>query len=229
MKQDPLKILGKQVSVHPAIRKGDANPKFMEWSVKVHEPTEQMVRAYRRKEIEFPSVADFAFVHLKDVLLEIKHNAIDNSVRNPEDGKKRPIILAKGTLIDYGNVIQRPKGGGWKSITYNPHKHPEYVENPKGMPTDWWHDHDTYPGFKPSASRVDGGVAQRIKDMQAVAARDDQPVAVTRKSSNGVSRATASEAMFNQHDFTPQEYMWVKGMQIIESAAFPRFLQLFLF
>lgn len=187
-----------------------------------------MLSAYENGEIQFPNIAgDFAYVHLTDVFLQINHNLVDKSVRNPALGKKAPIILAKGTLAGYGNAMKEPVGSGWKSVTYNPHKHPEYVENPKGVPTNWWHDYEKYQGFHPSASRVAGGVERRIRDMQSVASHPEQPVAVTRKNTQGYSNASASEAIFHQHNFTPREYMWVRGLRIEESRATLGFISLF--
>lgn len=192
--EDGREYIGKLVSIHPVIKVGKTHPDYMKWAI---------------YEKNAGYVGDVPTLHLRNVSSDIKHKTIDNSIRSEKDGNKAPLIKLTGELVDLNfsldELREKISNGSWDSVTYNPHKHPEYVYR-DGLPS-WWcgderlGDNRGTPDF----------VQKRIKVMKEVMKRDDfKDIRLFTQKQNDISSFQAQEAILKQHQICDEDYMWVK-------------------
>lgn len=180
---------GEQTLVHPVIKVAPSHEDYMKWSFRINGKHED----------------EATTIHLKDTTMTINHKSVDKSIRNPEDGRKRPIILLKGEIveIDFDETELQQKVQGWVPVTYNPHKHPEVVFT-DSLP-DWWCNEID---FQDKLPRQQFNVDRR-EAMVRYADHPDQPTQVTTRSGDK-SVLVAKEAILKQHKVCDEDYMWVK-------------------
>jgi hypothetical protein len=189
--ETPKSFVGEATAIHPVIKVAPSHEDYMKWSFR----------------ISGRHAGDASTIHLKDVRCAINHTAIDRTIRNPEDGRKRPIILLEGTIEDIDfpleDIKNRMNTGTWHSVTYNPHKHPEFVSR-KNLPA-WWCGE---PRFQDKMPRSDFNIERR-EAMVDYRNHPDQPLPVTHKQGSR-SMLTAKEAILKQHNTCNEDYMWIK-------------------
>lgn len=189
----PESPVGQHTSIHPVVKVAPTSADYMKWS-------------YR---LGGKHAGDAETIHIRNVRCVINHKVIDRTIRNPEDGRKRPIILLEGEIVDINFPLidihtKLSDGGGWESITYNPHKHPEYVSR-RGLPS-WW---CSEAAFQDKTPRSDFNIERR-EAMVEYAQHPDQPRAVTHKQGEK-SILVCDEAILKQHKTCNEDYMWIKG------------------
>jgi hypothetical protein len=188
-------FIGKLVSIHPVIKVGKSHPDYMKWAINVE---------------NVGYVGDVPTLHLKNVKSIINHNIIDRTIRSEKDGNKAPLIKLYGELVNLNfslNELEKKiSNGSWDSITYNPHKHPEYVYR-DGLPS-WWCNDERLGDNRGTPDFVEN----RIKAMNEVMNRDDfKSIQLFTQKSDGVSSFQAQEAILKQHSICNEDYMWVKS------------------
>lgn len=194
---DPQSLIGKIVEVHPAIAgTPQSNPYFMGWSIKI----DKVIHTART-------------LHLKDCYADIKHDKVNKFQRNLEKGQKTPNVLVRGTIVDIDFSTDKLKEllsqGDWKSATYNPHKHPEYIYKDK-LP-EWW---NTDERFAHSGARDKESVKKRYLAMKE---REQEPyeyntLSKKDKPEDNISKFMAQEILLKQYLNRGEDYMWVKGV-----------------
>jgi hypothetical protein len=99
--------------------------------------------------------------------------------------------------------------GGWKSVTYNPHKHTEYVYKDK-LP-DWWNTDERFPHDNP---RVPDLVGARNKASKEREMENFQYNELSKKDKDkNISRFEADFILLKQYLKRGEDYMWVKGVR----------------
>lgn len=192
---DPSSIIGHVVEIHPAIEgTPDSNPLYMAWSIKLNGKV----------------VGTAVNLLLSDCVGTIPHTDVNKKQRSSEDGRKTPNILVKGKVVDVNFPSEKLNGlissGGWESVTYNPHKHTEYVYKDK-LP-EWWNTDkrffDNTQGFK---ERRHQAMIERQKE--------NFPFRELSKMGEGnVSSFKSDYVLLKQYLKRGQEdYMWVKGLR----------------
>jgi hypothetical protein len=189
--------IGKVASIHPVIKVGKGHPDYMKWAVAIEG------EGY---------VGDVPTIHLENVESSLNHGIIDRTIRNEKDGKKAPVIKVKGIIKDINFPLsilsEKLSSGSWESVTYNPHKHPEYVYK-DSLPSWWCED----PRFEDS--RGDKNFIQNR--IQAMKERLQDPefsnIRILSQRSGNISSFRAKEAILKQHPKCDEDYMWVKGIQ----------------
>lgn len=190
---NPRELIGQVVEIHPAI-KGSTD--FMKWSVKL----DKVVHGAKT-------------LLLKDVHAVLDHEKISKKIRNPELGQKSPIILVKGTVVDVDFPIdklnQLISQGDWKSVTYNPHKHTEYIYKDK-LP-DWWNTDERYPH---TSNISPSDVKRRTQAMQEREKENFPFNELSKKSSPQDTKSSFNSqyAILKQYSNRGEDYMWVKGV-----------------
>jgi hypothetical protein len=195
--EDGKEFIGKTISIHPVIKVGKTHPDYMKWAINVD---------------GLGYVGDVSTLHIKNVKSIIDHNKIDRTIRSDEDGNKAPLIKLYGELIDVNfsmeELRKKLSNGSWESVTYNPHKHPEYVYK-RGLPS-WWcgderlGDNRGTPDF----------VKNRINTMKEVMNRDDfKSIQTLTQKSGNISSFISDEAILKQHPTCNEDYMWIKGLK----------------
>jgi hypothetical protein len=81
-------------------------------------------------------------IHLTDCEVFIPHYETDKTLRNVEKPVKAVLTYATGKLVDFNfpeeKLNQIVSSGGFKSVSYNPGKHREYVYKDENLPS-YWH------------------------------------------------------------------------------------------
>lgn len=192
--EDGKEFIGQLVEIHPVIKVSKEHPDYMKWSIKL---------------FNGPYVGDVSTLHIKNVKSIINHSIIDRTIRSEDKGNKQPYIKLYGELIDVNfspnEIKNKISKGSWESVTYNPHKHPEYVYK-KGLPS-WWcndirlSDNRGTPDFTKT----------RIIAMKEVMKRDDfKSIKTLTQKSGDISSFNAQEAILKQHPICNEDYMWIK-------------------
>jgi hypothetical protein len=197
VKDNPQELIGKTVEVHPAIAgTPETQPLYMAWSIK-----ENDIVVHNAKTLL-----------LKNCTSEIKHDKINAIQLNPKLGKKTPNILVKGIVVDVDfdfekipSIISR---GGWKSVTYNPHKHSEYIYKDK-LP-EWWNTDERFPHDN---RRSPDMLINRIKAGEERRKEGFGYNEVSKKISPELSRFECDEILLKQYMKRGEDYMWVKGVK----------------
>jgi len=207
-------LYGKYIKTHPAqIKSGD---NFMKWSV---------------KEVKGRGTNYFESVHIKNAKFTINHKDVDKKVRghdsdgNPipwldrnykphkTQGQKTPNVYVFGDVEDldfdrekFTSKLNDPE---WTSITYNPHKHQEYLVY-DSVPS-WW---CSVPEFKwelddEGKNGVDA--KSRMKATAEYAQRAGDNVKVLGKRVDDVTTFYADEAILVRHLKCGEDYLIIKG------------------
>jgi hypothetical protein len=81
-------------------------------------------------------------IHLEDCEVFIPHYTTDDTLRNFEKPAKNVYTYATGKLLDFNFPIEKlnqiVSSGDFKSVSYNPGKHREYVYKDEKLPS-YWH------------------------------------------------------------------------------------------
>lgn len=192
---DPALLIGKKVEIHPVVRVSPSHDDYMKWSVKV----------------DGSVIGDARNIHLKNCESFINHPLIDKSIRNPLLGRKAPIILLVGEVVDVDfssmELGKKLSSGDWKSVTYNPHKFSEYVYKDEKLP-EWWCKDER---FMDVSNRNKEFIAKRN---EAMVERDKEKrdLNILSKRVGNKSFFKCKEAIINQHTKCDEDYMWVSGV-----------------
>lgn len=201
--ENPQSLIGKMVEVHPAIKgTPTSDPLFMGWSIKVktpERPNGQVLHTART-------------LYLKDCYAELNHEKINKKIRNPEMGQKSPIILLKGTIAQIDFPIEELKKflaqGDWKSATYNPHKHTEYVYKDK-LP-DWWDTDERFAHVQTGGDFVKNRAQAMIEKEKEQFEYNNLSKKETPEDT--ISKFRTKEILLKQYLNRGEDYMWVKGV-----------------
>ena len=189
-------LVGEIVDVHPVVSPSPDEDDYMRWSIK-----------YKGLVIGYSET-----VHLKDCFTEIKHDLINSSIRSKVLGKgqKAPIILLRGKIVDIDFPISELKSRttGFESITYNPHKHDEYLY--VNCLPDWWHTDDRFWDVTKGERKLK--VPIRQKGMEERESKYEEKCEVSRKVSENLSYFKCKESILKQHNIRKEDYMWVKDV-----------------
>lgn len=186
--------IGKVAAIHPVIKVGKSNPDYMKWAVAIE---------------GLGYVGDVPTIHLENIESTLEHNKIDSTIRSDKNGKKAPIIKVKGIIKDINfptsDISKKLSDGSWDSVTYNPHKHPEYVYR-NSLPQ-WWCQDERFED-----SRGDKDFIQnRLKAMkEKLQDPEFSKIRVLSKRQGNISSFKAKEAILKQHPICEEDYMWVK-------------------
>lgn len=190
---DPSELIGKQVKFHPAQIGGLGNETFMKWSVFLNDKR----------------VGYYDTIHLKDVYAPIDHALVKKQII--DTGVKAPNVYIYGTVIDIGfpvsEVSQILSSGGWNSITYNPHKHPEYVLNNSKIDKSLWCSKEWGFGQKGKES-----IAQRKATSDDFRNRNVfSNLDVVSKGNEKESSFSCKELLGKRHINCGEDYLWIKN------------------
>lgn len=202
-------LVGQTCEVHPAIQgipdPNDPKNLFMGWSIKIktpERPNGQVVHTAKT-------------LYLKDCYAELDHPKINKVIRNPQIGRKQPIILLKGTIARIDFPIEELKKflaqGDWKSATYNPHKHTEYVYKDK-LP-DWWDKDERFPHYQKNKND-ETFIPNRIQGMldREKEQFEYNNLSKKEKPEDTISKFRTKEILLKQYLNRGEDYMWVKGV-----------------
>jgi hypothetical protein len=195
--EDGKEFIGKMVEIHPVIKVGKDHPDYMKWSLKI---------------VDGPYVGDVSNLHIKNVKSIINHSLIDITIRSEDKGNKQPYIKLYGELIDVNfsmeELRKKLSNGYWESVTYNPHKHPEYVYK-NGLPS-WWCGDERLGDNRGTADFT----KTRINAMKEVMDREDfKSIKTLTQKSGNISSFSSEEAILKQHPTCNEDYMWIKGLK----------------
>ena len=189
-------LIGKVVDIHPVVSPNPDEDDYMRWSVKL----KGIVIGYAET------------IHIKDCFTDIKHNIINNSIRSKVLGKgqKAPVILLRGTVVDVDFPVSEINNriGGFDSVTYNPHKHDEYLY--ANCLPDWWHSDDRF--WDVTKGERAAKVPVRQKGMEERERKYEEKCEVSRKVSETLSYFKCKESILKQHNVRGEDYMWVKDV-----------------
>lgn len=191
-------LIGQMVEVHPVVSPSPHEEYYMRWSIKLLKG-KGLVIGYAQT------------IHLKDCYSQIKHKLINNKIRSREEGKgqKTNIILLRGTVVDFDFPVSKINNRirGFESVTYNPHKHDEYLYT-NCLP-DWWHTDERFWDVNQGPERVRKNPIRQ----QAMIDREqkfEDKCQVSKKVSDELSYFKCKEVVGKQHNVRGEDYMWVK-------------------
>lgn len=189
-------LIGKSVDIHPVVSPNPDEDDYMRWSVKL----KGLVIGYAET------------IHIKDCFTDIKHHLINASIRSKVLGKgqKAPVILLRGIVMDVDFPVSdiKRRTAGFDSVTYNPHKHDEYLY--ANCLPDWWHKDERFwdvpKGERPAKVPI------RQQGMSEREQKYEEKCEVSRKVSEQLSYFKCEESILKQHNIRGEDYMWVKGV-----------------
>lgn len=199
-------LIGKKVEVHPAIQgTPESDPdRYMSWSMKIP-------FSVNGKTV-WKVVHNARTLLLRDCRADVKHSDLAKVQLNPEYGKKQPNLLVEGTVVDVefdmSKIPSILSSGDWKSITLNPHKHPEYVYKDK-LP-EWWNTDDRFPHDNPKIPNL---VSNRLKASEERRKEGFEYNEVSKRISPEVSIFECDQILLKQYLKRGEDYMWVKGVK----------------
>jgi hypothetical protein len=190
-------LIGEKVEVHPAIQgTPEKQPLYMAWSIKLNKIV----------------VHNTKTLLLKNCTSTIKHDKINAVQLNPKLGQKTPNILVTGTIVDldfgFDKIPNIISSGDWKSVTYNPHKHSEYIYKDK-LP-EWWNSDERFPHDN---RRIPDMLINRIKAREERGRENFEYNEVSKKISPNLSSFNCDEILLKQYMNRGEDYMWVKGVK----------------
>jgi hypothetical protein len=200
--ENPQQLIGKKVEVHPAISgTPESDPMyFMAWSIKA------------------PVGLDWKVVHnartllLKNCKATIEHDKVGKVQLNPNIGRKTPNLLVTGTVVDldfdFNKIPSIISNRDWMSVTFNPHKHSEYVFKDK-LP-DWWNTDERFPHDN---RRNPNMVSDRLKAGEERKKEGFQYNELSKRISKDLSSFECDEILLKQYLKRGEDYMWVKGVK----------------
>jgi hypothetical protein len=210
VKDNPQELIGKKVQVHPAIQgtpeldPSKPNNRYMAWSMKTLES--------ENGKLKWKVVHNAITLLLKDCSAEVKHSDLAKVQLNPEYGGKQPNLLVEGTVVDVefdmSKIPSILSSGDWKSITLNPHKHPEYVYKDK-LP-EWWNTDDRFPHDNP---KIPDLVSNRLKASEERRKEGFEYNEVSKRISPDLSRFECDQILLKQYLRRGEDYMWVRGVK----------------
>lgn len=194
---NPESLVGETVFIHPAIAGSpESDPThYMSWSIK----KDKIIHNART-------------LLLKDCSAKIDHDLVAKFQRNPEKGQKTPNLLVKGTIVavdfDMNDIPSILSNGDWNSVTYNPHKHTEYIYKDK-LP-EWWDSDERFPHDNPRNPNLvsDRNKASREREKEKFPYNE-----LSKKDSEqNISRFSCDYILLKQYIKRGEDYMWVKGV-----------------
>ncbi len=204
--ENPQELIGKKVQVHPAIQgtpESDPNH-YMAWSIK------ELVE--ENGKLKWKVVHNARTLLLKNCSAEVKHSDLSKVQLNPAYGKKKPNLLVEGIVedveFDMSKIPSILSSGDWKSITLNPHKHPEYVYKDK-LP-EWWNTDERFPHDNPKIPNL---VSDRLKASEERRKEGFEYNEVSKRISPDLSRFECDQILLKQYLKLGEDYMWVKGVK----------------
>ena len=183
---DPKLLIGEKVKIHPSVHKNYL------WSVSHN----NVVVFYANT------------IHLKDCTFPINHDRVNASVRNKQTGAIKGVnVWIFGEVVDIEFPESELNTNGFKPITYNPHKNPNYIYKDSSLPS-WWCSDKRFSTSKDKAAipARTQAMIEREKDPENLAAH-----VVASNNDTGIVTFTAQEMLGKQH-IACDDYLWVKGV-----------------
>jgi hypothetical protein len=194
-------LRGEIVKIHPNAGADPTDDTFMEWSVFINRDG-----GHRR-------IGMVKNIEISDCVAKIDHKDVNANQRSEEGGAKSPNVYVFGKVVDYDfsddELNKKLSSDNWTSITYNPHKHPEYLKT-DCLP-DWWYDPRFFPveRGKRSSDEYRKGRRDAMKEFENYEFSKD--CIVSKKISETTSGFKANRCILKQHaTFDKREdYMWI--------------------
>ena len=196
-------IRGEVVKIHPNAGANPTDDSFMKWSVFLNRGG-----SYRRLE---KGLADN--LEISDCVAKIDHKDVNAKQRSEQGGAKSPNVYIFGKVVDYDfsedELNEKLSSDNWTSITYNPHKNPEYLKT-DCLP-DWWYDPRFFPvdRSKRSSDEYRQGRRDAMKEFENYEFSKD--CIVSKPISETVSGFKANRCILKQHAVYDkrEDYMWI--------------------
>ena len=191
-------IRGMDVTLHPNAGANPNDDTFMEWSVFIKKRKIGMVKN----------------IEISNCIGTIDHKDVNEKQRKEGGGAKTPNVYVEGIVVDYDfsdDILnQKLSEGNFTSITYNPHKHPEYLKT-DCLPDWWYKDARFYPveqGKRASEEYKTG----RARAMEEYSKHDfPSECIVSKPISETKSGFKADRCILKQHAAYDkrEDYMWI--------------------
>lgn len=190
-------LRGQKVEIHPNAGANPTDDTFMEWSVFIKKRKIGMVKS----------------IELSDCVGVIDHKDVNEKQRKEGGGAKTPNVYVTGVVVDYdfANDILDLKlsENDFTSITYNPHKHPEYLKS-DCLP-DWWYDPRFFPveQGKRSSEEYKKGRAKAMEEYSNY--EFPKECIVSKPISENKSVFKTNRCILKQHAIFDkrEDYMWI--------------------
>jgi hypothetical protein len=201
--EKPESLIGQVVQVHPAISgTPETEEYFMAWSVKVYVPEVKkwMVRHSAKTLL------------LKDCKATIEHDKVAGYQLDPSKGQKTPNLLVTGTVVDVSfDMNEIPSilsKGDWSPVTFNPHKHSEYVYKDK-LP-EWWNTDERFPHDNRRSPNM---ISDRLKGSDERRKEGFEYNELSKRISENLSKFECDYILLKQYLKRGEDYMWVRGVK----------------
>ena len=195
-------LRGMPVKIHPNAGADPSDNTFMEWSIFV------------KKEGSYRRIGMVKNIEISDCVGIIDHKDVNAKQRKEGGGAKTPNVYVTGVVVDYDFAEDELNGkiskGNWTSITYNPHKHPEYLKT-DCLPDWWYSDVRFYPveQGKRSSEEYKTGRAKAMEEYSNYEFPSD--CIVSKPISETESGFEADRCILKQHAIFDkrEDYMWI--------------------
>ena len=200
--EDAQALINQRAKIHPVVKDHPTHEDYMKWSIHL---------------LKGGHVGDARTLYMgNECMGTLSHIPINKSIRNTDihsdqrAGRKRPIILVEGTIIDINfddsRLHELLSAGGWHSVTYNPHKFDEYVYR-ESLP-DWWCKDDRFI----DTGKRDASSIEKRTQAQIERFKENYPYKILSKRTGDKSYFKCEEILIKQHVTCDEDYMWVKGV-----------------
>ena len=193
-------LRGESVKIHPNAGADPTDDTFMEWSIFINRD------GYRR-------IGMVKNIEISDCVATINHLDVNAKQRSGEGGAKTPNVYITGKVIDYDfsedELNQKISSGNWTSVTYNPHKNPEYLKT-DCLP-DWWYDSRFFPVEKAKRSSEEYRTG-RGEAMKQYSDHDfPSNCIVSKRMGENISGFKSGRCILKQHSVYDkrEDYMWI--------------------
>ena len=191
-------LRGQIVEIHPNAGANPTDNTFMEWSVLIKNRKIGMVKS----------------IEISDCVGIIDHSKVNSSQRKEGGGPKTPNVYVEGIVVDYDfsdDILnQKLSEGSFTSITYNPHKHPDYLKT-DCLP-DWWYKDVRFYPVEQGKRRSEEYRIGRAKAMEEYSKHDfPSECIVSKPISEKISGFKADRCILKQHATYDkrEDYMWI--------------------
>ena len=98
--------------------------------------------------------------------------------------------------------------GGWSPITFNPHKHSEYIYKDK-LP-EWWNTDERFPHDNRRSPNM---ISDRLKGSDERRKEGFEYNELSKRISENLSKFECDEILLKQYLKRGEDYMWVRGVK----------------
>jgi hypothetical protein len=196
-------IRGMEVKIHPNAGANPSDDTFMEWSVFV------------KKDGSYRRIGMVKNIEISNCIGVINHKDVNAKQRSEGGGAKTPNVYVVGVVKDYDfspeELDNKLSLNNWTSITYNPHKHPEYLKT-DCLPDWWYSDSRFYPveQGKRSSEEYKKGRADAMEKYK-IWEPESEDCIVSRPIGSNESGFKANRCILKQHAVYDkrEDYMWI--------------------